>query len=117
MDFTMFAGDTRRINFSIKRPDGSPLDLTGATVRWQASKLKPTGIFSATPTFEKTDGSGVEVVDTANGLVTVTLEPQDTVDKSGVFYQEMETVDYTGDVATVYTGQFEIKKALIKPLV
>lgn len=117
MDFTLFQGDTKRINFALKRADGSLLDVTGATIRWQASKLKGQGLFSSTPSLSKDTANGIEVVDAFSGLVTVVLDPADTVSISGDFYAELETVDATGDVATVYSGQFQIKKALIKPIV
>lgn len=117
MDFEMFQGDTRRLNFSLKRVDGTTLDITGATVRWMASKLKAPGVFSSTPILTKTIGNGVEVTDSFTGLVVVTLEPQDTTQISGTLYMELEVVDYDGDVATVFSGTFLVKKALIKPTV
>ena len=59
MSFTMFAGDTKRINFSITdATTGNALDITGATVRWQCARAKPTG-FSSTPTLSKTQGAGL----------------------------------------------------------
>jgi hypothetical protein len=115
MDFSMFQGDTRRLNFSLKRQDSSPLDVTGATLRWQASRLKAPGVFSSTPLLTKTETDGVAILDPYNGLVTVTISPADTINLSGNFYMELETTDASGDVATVFTGEFQIKKALIKP--
>lgn len=115
MDFSMFQGDTRRLNFTLTRADGSPLDLTGGTLRWQASRLKAPGVFSTMPLLQKTETNGVEVVDAFNGIVTVTLGPADTLSLSGNLYHELEVVDASGDVSTVYAGDFQIKKALIKP--
>ncbi len=115
MDFHLFQGDTKRINFALKRGDGTPLDLTGATLRWQCARLKTPGVFSSTATLQKTETSGIEVTDAYNGLVTVTLSPSETVTLSGDFYHEMESLDASGDVATVFVGEFQIKKALIKP--
>jgi hypothetical protein len=115
MDFTLYQGDTKRLHFSLKRDDGTALELTGATLRWQASKLKATGVFSSTPVLQKTETDGIQIDDETGGLVTVVLEPEDTVNLSGLFYHELEAIDASGDVATVFTGEFEIKKALIKP--
>ena len=117
MDFELFQGDTKRINFTLTKADGTALDLTGATIRWEASKLKAGGLFSSTPVIVKTDQDGIEVVDALNGFLTVTLPPEDTLPISGDFYHELETTDVSGDVATVFSGQFKIKKALIKPTV
>lgn len=115
MDFTLYQGDTKRIHFSLKRDDGSALELTGATVRWQASKLKAPGVFSSTPILQKTEADGIEIDDETGGILTVILEPEDTLSLSGLFHMELETIDASGDVATVFVGEFEIKKALIKP--
>jgi hypothetical protein len=117
MDFVLFQGDTQRVNFTLTKSDGNALDLTGATIRWEASRLKTGGLFSSTPVIVKTDQDGIEVVDALNGFLTVTLSPEDTLPISGDFYHELETTDVSGDVATVFSGQFKIKKALIKPTV
>ena len=115
MDFELFQGDTKRVNFTLKKADGTALDLTGAMLRWEASRLKAGGLFSSTPALVKTDENGIEVTDALNGFLTVTLSPADTLSISGDFYHELESTDVSGDVATVFSGQFRIKKALIKP--
>jgi hypothetical protein len=115
MDFFLHQGDTMRVHFALKRQDGNPLELIGAGLRWQASRLKGPGVFGTTPLISKTEQNGIEIDDDLNGLVTVTLTPEDTINLKGNFYMELETIDAGGDVATVYTGTFQIKKALIKP--
>ena len=115
MDFSLYQGDTKRVHFSLKRADESALELTGVEIRWQASKLKPNGAFSPTPVLAKTEQSGIEIDDEINGMLTVTLFPEDTVAISGSFYHELELLDASGDVSTVFTGEFQVKKALIKP--
>jgi hypothetical protein len=115
MDFSLYQGDTRRIHFTITRPDGTPVELTGAELRWQASKLKTPGVFSSTAVLQKTEQNGITIDDELNGILTVVLDPEDTLNLSGNFYHELESVDGSGDVATVFTGSFEVKKALIKP--
>ena len=117
MDFELFQGDTQRVNFTLKKADGTALDLTGATLRWEASKLKGVGVFSSTPVLTKTDQDGIDVVDPLNGFLIVSLSPEDTASISGDFYHELEATDVSGDVATVFSGQFRVKKALIKPTV
>lgn len=115
MDFSLHQGDTMRIHFSLKRQDGNPLELVGAELRWQASRLKAPGVFGGTPLIVKTEQDGIDIDDDLNGLVTVRLDPADTLNLKGDFYHELESVDANGDVATVFTGSFQIKKALIKP--
>lgn len=114
MSFEMFAGDTMRVYFAIKDKDGGSLDITGAEVRWQISRLKPTG-FSNTPLLNKRIGDGIEVVDSFDGQLLVRLAPEDTVSLSGSFHAELELQDVDGDVSTAYTGTVTIKKALIRP--
>lgn len=115
MDFSLHQGDTKYIHFALKKEDGSPLELVGAQLRWQASRLKAPGQFSSTPILSKTEEDGIEIDDDLNGLITVILSPEDTLPLSGNFYMELESLDASGDVTTLYTGSFEIKKALIKP--
>lgn len=115
MDFTLFQGDTKRVHFALTRADGTPLELTGAQLRWQASKMKGPGVFSPTPVLQKTETDGIEIDDESGGILTVLIEPEDTIGLSGEFYQELESIDADGDVATVFTGSFEVIKALIKP--
>lgn len=116
MSFEMFAGDTMRLNFSITDAlTEAALDLTGATVRWQASRSKGT-TFSRTPVLSKAEGQGLEIIDAFGGLILVTLSPEDTEELSGIFYHELETVDVDGDVATAFSGTFTVKKALIRPV-
>ncbi len=115
MDFEFFQGDTKRVHFSLKKDDGSPLELVGTTLRWQASRLKPNKQFSSTPILSKDETSGIEIDDELNGAVTVVIEPAETLALSGDFYHELEAQDSTGDIATVFTGSFRINKALIKP--
>lgn len=115
MSFEMFSGDTMRVNFAITDAStGDALDLFGATVRWQMSRAKTVG-FSGTPILSKTEGDGLEIVDAFGGLVLVSLAPEDTEGRSGLFYMELEITDADGDISTAYSGTFTVKKALIKP--
>jgi hypothetical protein len=117
MSFEMFAGDTKRINFTITdATTGAVFDITGATALWQASRAKPVG-FSSTPLLTKTEGDGLEITDAIGGAVTVVLSPADTLNLSGNFYHELQLEDADGDIATVYTGTFTVRKALIRPAV
>ena len=48
------------------KPDGSPEDLTSATITMRAAPY-----YGEEPTFELTNGSGVEITDEVQGLYTV----------------------------------------------
>ena len=114
MDFTMFAGDTKRLRFTLTDgdSDGAALDISDTVVTWQASKGNAAR-FSAVPALTKTMGGGVTVTDEMNGKVTVELLPADTQALNGTFYHELQVVDASGDVATAYSGVFQVKRALI----
>jgi hypothetical protein len=116
MSFEMFAGDTKRLRFSLFNADGQPLDITGATVRWRCSRWKGDK-FSSTPSIAKSSLDDIDVTDPFAGLLTVNLKPEDTENLSGIFYAELELEDVDGDIATAYSDTFTINRALIKPTV
>jgi hypothetical protein len=114
MSFEMFAGDTKRINFTIiEASTQEAFDLTGATASWQASRARANG-FSSTPVITKTEDNGLEITDVIGGAISVLLTPADTTNLSGDYYMELQLVDADGDIATAYSGTFTIKKALIR---
>ena len=114
MDFTMFAGDTKRLMFSITSgpPANAPLDISDATVTWQASRGNTTR-FSKVPVLTKTIGNGVEVTDELSGNLTVELLPADTASLAGTYYHELQITDAAGDVATAFAGEFKVLRNLI----
>lgn len=114
MPFEMFAGDSKRLIFSIFDKDDEPLDMTDATVRWQASRGSLVK-FSRTPSIVKTLGSGIEETSLFDGQFVVILNPQDTEDLSGPYYHEIEIRSALGEVSTAFSGEMTIKKNLIRP--
>lgn len=115
MSFTMFAGDTKRLNFTLTNGDasGTPLDISDAVVVWQASK-GTVARFSAIPVLTKTVANGgLTIVDELNGQILVELLPADTQALNGNFYHELQLQDASGDVATAFAGEFVVKRALI----
>lgn len=115
MSFEMFAGDTKRLHFTLTSgpPSSAPLDIQETTIRWQASK-GTLARFSALPVLTKTNGNGLEVTDAFSGALTVELLPADTESLKGTFYHELEVIDASGDVSTAFVGEFVIKPNLIR---
>lgn len=115
MSFEMFAGDTKRLHFTITSgpPSNTPLDIQDATVRWQASK-GTLARFSTIPVLTKTVGTGLEITDAFSGAITVELVPEDTEALKGTFYHEVEIEDASGDISTAFTGEFIVKPNLIR---
>lgn len=115
MSFEMFAGDTKRLHFTLTSgaPNNDPLDITDATIQWQVSK-GTTARFSAIPVISKATDDGIVITDSFAGTLTIDLLPEDTENLKGNFYYELQIVDATGDIATAATGQITIKPALIR---
>ncbi len=100
----MTSGDDHTLNATIRdaleADDGVVVDLSGLmAAEWVLSKRKNT-----VEIINKTLGSGITVVDAANGRLDVTLVPADTADLSGKYYHECEIKDVSGKTKTVFWG-------------
>ena len=113
-DWTMVAGDSRTLRFTVTGDDGAAADLTGAqSVRWGCVRRQANGSV-ASPALEKTLGDGVAVIDPAAGTIEVTLSPSDTAAlPGGRYYHQLEMTSAAGDVATLATGTLMIAPDLL----
>lgn len=100
-NFSMYAGDTKQVVVTVKKDDGSALDLTGATVRWGFD------------TVVKTTSSGIVLTTPLSGIFTITISPTDTVGKTGEFQHGGTVTDAAGNVSTVIVGKITINKNVI----
>lgn len=107
---SMFKGDNHTITVTVRDAAGAVKDLTGATVKW-AMNNTPNG----TPKLSKsTITSGVAITDAPAGVCVVTIAQSDTISLApNTYYHELEVTDAAGTKATVMTGSFVIKPALI----
>lgn len=96
-DFEMFAGDSKQIIVSNTNDNGSPLDLTGASVKWSLSDIV------------KTNVNGIYISNPINGEFVIHLDPEDTVNKIGKFRHEAVVTDVVGNVSTVLKGYVTIR--------
>lgn len=114
MAFPMKAGDTKRIVMTITTPEGQPIDLTDATIRWWASR-GTVEQFSRSPILQKSLGAGIEDVALIDGQFVVNLDPADTQALNGSYYYEVEIRDEFGNVSTPISDTFTVTKDLIQP--
>lgn len=115
---TFYAKNTRVLEFTITDDENedapsAPLDLTGCTVQWALSRINSSGSYSSTPVLRKDSallGGVVIDSDPSTGVVRVNIDPDDTEDLVGKFYQELEVVDSTNNPVVVATGTLTIKR-------
>jgi hypothetical protein len=111
LDFEMHKGDTQYITVNVTHEDGTDKSLVAVTsIKWQMAKRS-----KGTPILSKAIGSGVQIVGApADGVVKVSIDPEDTEDlKPMDYYHELEVVDSDGDVQTVLIGALTLLPALI----
>lgn len=101
MDISIFQGESRNIEVGILDVDGSPLDLTGASIDF---KIK-----GGTVVIEKSVGSGITV--NGPGEITIALTPDDTsIDERAYWYEIRITI--SGTVQTVVQAGVIIRNSL-----
>lgn len=118
-DFDMHSGDNRKLEVTVQSAAGTPVDITGATFKWQLSKLDAEGAIplpkSETPILQKDNGGlgGVAIITPGSGRVDVTLIPADTAALRGEYYHELQMV-LGGITSTVLFGKATIYRDLIQ---
>lgn len=107
-DAQIYANNVAILDFTVTNNDVTPaaaLDITGFTVKWAMSKIRPDGTYKATPTLTKTVGSGITIVNTSAGTLKVRLDASDTTNLLGDYHHELELTDGSGDPLIVATGK------------
>jgi len=104
---TVKRGDTTDITCTIVKGDGSPFNLTGATV-WATFKTDLSSLDLVPPGFQlSTLSSGIVVVGPAtNGVVQITIDPNDTMGLTDdtTFSWDIQVRESAGRVTTVAEG-------------
>ena len=109
-NFTLTAGDTKSLVITVKDNEGVAVDITGASVKWQAAR----SFGKASAISKATGGSGIVLTNPSTGVFTVTLDADDTEDLKGQFYHEAQVTLADGTIATVLFGTMKINPALIE---
>ena len=98
-----FKGDTfGGVQFTLSR-NGSPIDLTGASLEMMLRLVKtvsPPALTLSTPS------SGLTITDAVNGVFTVDKQEID-IDAGDYFY-DIELTEANGDINTYIAGQWVI---------
>lgn len=106
----MYRGDTAAWDFTVTEPDGTAVDLTGASgIRFTAKDRASDADADAVIT--RTVGDGVTVTNAAGGIVRVQLEAADTSALSAPLslVYDLQLADASGGIYTVAAGRLEIK--------
>ena len=74
-NFTVYSGKVRPVQITITDSQGVPLDITGNTFNWAASRLALNGCYSSIASITKSTGdSSITVIDALNGVIEFTLQ-------------------------------------------
>lgn len=107
-DFTMYSGDTKVLEVTVRDPQGAVVDITGKAITWA---LSPT-VNSSSNLIDKTVGDGLTIINGAAGRYNVLLNPIDTVDLQGSYYHE-SLLDDNGTISTIMAGKAQILATLL----
>ena len=108
-NFVMTAGDDKTLVVTVKDANGTAVNITGASIKWQCARS-----FGKASDISKTTSSGISITDGANGVFTVTLTAANTESLRGNFYHEAQLTDSGGAISTVLFGTMKVNPALIE---
>lgn len=107
-DYQMYAGDSRVQEFHIVDDAGSPVDVSSAgSITYHIA----VSVGAPVPLTVKTLGAGVSV---AGNVVSVALEPADTLGLDGTYYHELQIVDVFGHSFTAVAGPVRLRGTRIE---
>lgn len=99
----LYAGESRVLNNTIYDSAGNPVNLSGATITFKATKRR-----NGEAVISKSLGDGIAMIDAGQGRHSVTLSPADTVDLRGVLFWHIRVTDAAGRVSTTNIGTVAI---------
>ena len=106
-EVSFIGGSTQYISFEILDRNDSPIDLTGAEIRWALSYIGQ----NANPILIKDNKSRGGITTTQKGVFTVELTPNDTkMLGSNKYEQEPTIIQANGKVLKPAYGILNIKK-------
>lgn len=108
---TMWAGESKRLEVTIKDEAGTVIDITGLRVQWALRPHPRQG--TAILHYDNQNLGNVSVVNAAGGVCRVTIPASATRTLEGVHYHEMKLTDADGLEHTVLTGKLTINAAIL----
>jgi len=108
-DFTVYRGETKTLQVTVKDAAGAAFDLTGApAVTWRLGPLA-----GGAATLTKSLGSGVTIVGATSGRFDVAVSAADSAAiAAGHYLHQAVVTDAAGDVETVTVGTVTVKERL-----
>ncbi len=90
-----YRGDTKEVKVTITKADGSPFDLTGATITFTMKKD------DTDPDAEAVIQKTAVISTPASGEALLTLTATDTNQDTGEYFYDFQLVDSSGKVTTL----------------
>lgn len=106
------AGDSMEIDFTVQDAAGAALDLSGAVVKWSATKA-PGASNIGTAIVTKTIGSGITIMDATAGTLKVLIGKGD-IQMIGWLFHDLEVTLPSGLSYTVAYGRINALPAIIR---
>lgn len=102
---TFKTGDTWEIQGNLSYADGTPFNLAaGCSLQWG---IEPAA--GGSLVLELTLGSGITVLDAANGICLITVPPvQSSAIPVGSYVDQLQATDPSGYVSTQWTGPINV---------
>ena len=99
----LYRGKDRVIEVTVEDGFGAPLDITDYTITWVV--YKPT---TGTIVLTKTTSDGIVLTAPTDGVLEITLIPENTQNLLGQYNHEGEVTTPSGKQDVIFTGYFKI---------
>lgn len=98
----VYAGDSKLLQVTVTDEAGNALDISGCTIKWAIVRGR-------TKMVEKISPNNITLDDPSNGVYSIKVVPNDTVDlPPGTYYHESIVIDVFGNVTTVFKGNLKV---------
>lgn len=98
---SMFAGESKYLVVSITDSDGNIENINDCFFNWKLNVRN-------NPLVKNSSDGDILITDGINGIVTITLTPEDTANFSGIFSHELEMTDSQGNISVVLFDKLQI---------
>ena len=109
-DIDIIKGQSFTFNGVLRDENGTPRDLTSATLVWRVG-----GRFFTRSLFELTEGNGITVTDATNGKWQVTLRPTDTAEEDSGRFRHQGEATIGSAVYGFTSGRVTLRQDLRSP--
>lgn len=107
-DFTMWAGNKVTFQVTVTDEDGAAVNISGFAISWVLRMYA----LATEDLVVKTVGAGVTLTNPTQGVFTVALDSEDTIDLAGNYYHEAARTD-AGSETTYLTGTVTINPTIV----